>query len=49
MPFASALALLADIPDRPLLADTVEKVENRTAPKISRKVIFSRIDRCNAP
>jgi hypothetical protein len=25
-----------------ILADTVEKVENRTAPKISRKLIFSR-------
>jgi hypothetical protein len=33
----------------PLLADTVEKVENRTAPEISRKLILSRLDRCNAP
>src|SRR3984893_2959252 len=32
-----------------LLTDTVEKVENRTAPKISRKSILGRLDRCNAP
>src|SRR3984893_1474515 len=32
-----------------LLTDTVEKVENRTAPKISRKLILGRLDRCNAP
>src|ERR1700730_7553784 len=31
------------------MADTVEKVENRTAPKISRKLILRRLDRCNAP
>jgi len=32
-----------------LLADTVEKVENRTGPKISRKLVLSRPDRSNAP
>jgi hypothetical protein len=29
-------------------ADSVEKVENRTTPKISRKLIFRRLCRCNA-
>jgi hypothetical protein len=33
----------------PLAPDSVEKVENRTAPKISRKSIFSRLYRCKAP
>jgi hypothetical protein len=32
----------------PLCADTVEKVENRTQPKISRKLIYRRLYRCNA-
>jgi hypothetical protein len=45
--FVAPIELVHD--ERPLCADTVEKVENRTAPKISRKVILSRIDRCNAP
>src|SRR5258708_1623906 len=31
-----------------LLADTVAKVENRSAPKISRKLIFGRLCRCVA-
>lgn len=34
--------------ERPVLVDTVEKVENRTAPKISRNFILSRLYRCNA-
>jgi hypothetical protein len=34
---------------RRLLADSVEKVENRTVPKISRKLILNRLDRCDAP
>jgi hypothetical protein len=33
----------------PFRADNVEKVENRTASKISRKLILSHLDRCNAP
>jgi hypothetical protein len=36
-----------DIPDRRLRADSVEKVKNRTTPKISQKVIFRRLRRCN--
>jgi hypothetical protein len=36
-------------PTGPFRADIVEKVENRTSPKISRKSILSRLDRCNAP
>jgi hypothetical protein len=32
----------------PLSADTVAKVENRTIPKISQKLIFRRLYRCNA-
>ena len=32
----------------PLLADIVAKVENRTPPKISRKLIFRLPCRCNA-
>jgi hypothetical protein len=31
----------------PVLADTVAKVENRTTLKISRKMIFRRLQRCN--
>jgi hypothetical protein len=34
---------------RPLCADIVAKVENRTMPKISRKRIFRRLCRCNTP
>ena len=30
------------------MRDTVVKVENRTMPKISRKLIFRRLYRCNA-
>jgi hypothetical protein len=33
---------------RPLCADTVAKVENRTSVKISQKPMFSRLGRCNA-
>ena len=33
---------------RPLCADSVEKVENRTTPKIPRKLIFWRAYRCKA-
>jgi hypothetical protein len=32
----------------PLLADTVAKVENRKAPKISQMLIFGELYRCNA-
>jgi hypothetical protein len=32
----------------PSWVDSVEKVENRTTPKISRKLIFRRLCRCNA-
>jgi hypothetical protein len=32
----------------PLLADSVAEVENRTTPKISRKLIFRLPCRCNA-
>ena len=35
--------------DRPLLADTVEKVENRTTPKISQMLIFGQLYRWDAP
>jgi hypothetical protein len=35
--------------ERLLLADTVANVENRTAPKISRKSIFRSLYRWNAP
>jgi hypothetical protein len=31
-----------------LLADTVAKVQNRKAPKISRKLMFGELYRCNA-
>src|ERR1700686_5376559 len=33
---------------RPLWVDTVEKVENRVAPKISRKSVFGCLRRCKA-
>jgi hypothetical protein len=33
----------------PLLADTVEKVENRTTAKISQMLIFGRLRRWDAP
>jgi hypothetical protein len=36
-------------PERPLCADIVEKVENRTASRISRNSLFSGLDHCNAP
>jgi hypothetical protein len=35
-------------PVLPLLADCVAKVENRAAPKISRKLIFRHSCRCEA-
>jgi len=38
----------ADVARRRGWADTVAKVENRTAPKISRKLIFGRLRRCVA-
>jgi hypothetical protein len=34
---------------RPLRADTVAKVENRTTPKISQKSFLRRLHRCKAP
>jgi hypothetical protein len=33
----------------PFLADIVAKVENRPTPKISQKLIFSRLRRGNTP
>jgi hypothetical protein len=33
---------------RPLLADSVAKVENRTTPEISQTLTFGRLRRCNA-
>jgi hypothetical protein len=39
----------ATLEESPALADFVEKVDNRTAPKISQKLLLSRLDRCNAP
>jgi hypothetical protein len=49
-PRLSARELEEGVPAaRPLRADAVEKVENRTAPKISRKLILSRLDRRNPP
>ena len=35
--------------ERPLLADTVEKVENRTTPKISQMLAFGKLNRWDAP
>jgi hypothetical protein len=35
----------ADIADGPVRADTVEKVENRTTPKISQMLIFGQLRR----
>jgi hypothetical protein len=35
----------ADIADGPVRADTVEKVENRTTPKISQILIFGQLRR----
>ena len=35
--------------ERPLSADTVEKVENRRTPKISQMLIFGQIHRWDAP
>jgi hypothetical protein len=35
--------------ERPLCADTVEKVENRTIPKISQMLIFGQLHRWDAP
>jgi hypothetical protein len=43
------LAPIAAIQGTSVLTDTVENVENRTAPKISRKLILSRLDRRNSP
>ena len=45
-PFPDSKLLLSV---RPLLADTVVKVENRTAPKISQMLIFGRLPRWDAP
>jgi hypothetical protein len=38
-------APIAAIQGKAVLTDTVENVENRAAPKISRKLILSRLDR----
>ena len=35
-------------PAGPLCADSVENVENREVPKISRMLIFNELYRCNA-
>jgi len=35
--------------ERPVLADSVAKVENRTTPKISQKLIFRRLHHGNTP
>jgi hypothetical protein len=35
--------------ERPLLADTVEKVENRTTPKLSQMLAFGKLNRWDAP
>jgi hypothetical protein len=47
----AAAGLFIDFPknERPLVADIVEKVENRATPKISQKLILRHIDGCNAP
>jgi hypothetical protein len=47
-------APMADIPsptlrERPLGADTVEKVENRTTPKISQMLSFGQLRRRDVP
>jgi len=39
---------MADLPERPLMADFVAKVENRTTLKISRKLIFGLLCCCDA-
>jgi hypothetical protein len=36
------------VPPRPVWVDAVEKVENRTTPKISQMVIFGLLRRCDA-
>src|SRR5258707_15623287 len=46
--FCSHNGLKPDIGPCPFCADTVAKVENRTTPKISRKLIFRLLYRCNA-
>jgi hypothetical protein len=40
--------LRGSVTERPLRADIVEKVENRTTPKIPQKLIFRRAYRCKA-
>jgi hypothetical protein len=37
-----------DQSERPSLTDAVEKVENRTTPKISQMLIFGLLRRCDA-
>jgi hypothetical protein len=39
----------APLTERPVLADSVAKVENRTTPKISQKLIFRRLHHGNTP
>jgi hypothetical protein len=46
--FAPELGHCSTHPPLRLCADTVAKVENRSAPKISRKLIFGRLCRCVA-
>jgi hypothetical protein len=46
--FGAHNGLKSDIEPRPLCADSVAKVENRTTPKISRKLISILPCRCNA-
>jgi hypothetical protein len=39
----------APLTERPVLADSVAKVENRTTPKISQKLILRRLHHGNTP
>ena len=47
--FLGSSGLDLRVTNEPLLADCVEKVENRTTPKISQKSIFGRLHCCKAP